>query len=192
MEIHLSGIRAFTVEHGHSGRKGGLSEAAFWVGLRQEIYVATIVQRAVKIDIDHHHIDRSIEPASDFAWANRAIVHCADVLNFCFGPTGTPFSRWTDLKNNGQQWHDSKPSSFRPFFHREPDRTRGEAFPEIWHSHPCHSPSYLSLNIQVTTDLSPVIGVQHYKLAAILLASHNPAVPRIGSQRHIAEHAMKV
>lgn len=174
LQGHMLGIQVFVGARDPYAMRGGLSEAAFWVGLRQEIYVATVKQKAVKINLDQCLVDRSIEPASDFEWANRAVVHYADVLNCCFGPEGVSLSKWMELKEYNERWREMKPSSFTPIFYRDADTRKGEAFPEIWYSHACH-----------------IIGVQHHKLGEILLSIFDPKIPRVGGSRSIAVRAME-
>jgi hypothetical protein len=139
LQGHMLGIQVFVGARDPYAIRGGLSEAAFWVGLRQEIYVATVKQKSVKINLDQCLVDRSVEPASDFEWANRAVVHYADVLNCCFGPEGVAFSKWVELKDYSEKWQEMKPSSFTPIFYREANAEKREAFPEVWYSHACHS-----------------------------------------------------
>jgi hypothetical protein len=137
----MLGIQVFFEARDPYAMRGGLSEAAFWVGLRQEIYIATIKHQSVKINLEHCLIDRSVKPASDFEWANRAVVHYADVLNCCFGAEGVALSRWMELKRYSEKWQQFKPSSFTPLYYRPEDSHKSEAFPEIWYSHACHSES---------------------------------------------------
>jgi hypothetical protein len=118
---------------------GGLSEAAFWVGLRQEIYSAMMKHQSTQLNLEHCSIDRSLEPTSDYGWSNRAIIHCADVLNCCFGDSGVSTKHWEELKLYGERWQAALPLSFTPIYYRAPDRARREAFPEIWYSLGCHS-----------------------------------------------------
>ncbi|PMD35790.1 hypothetical protein L207DRAFT_94577 [Hyaloscypha variabilis F] len=174
LQGHMLGIQVFVGARDPYAIRGGLSEAAYWVGLRQEIYVATVKQKSVKINLDQCLVDRSVEPASDFEWANRAVVHYADVLNCCFGPEGVAFSRWMELKEYSEKWQEMKPSSFTPIFYRDADTRKGEVFPEIWYSHACH-----------------IIGVQHHKLGQILLAIFDPKIPRVGGSRSTAIKAME-
>jgi hypothetical protein len=135
----MLGIQVFVGARDPYAMRGGLSEAAFWVGLRQEIYVATVTQKSVKINLEHCLVDRTVKPASDFEWANRAVVHYADVLNCCFGAEGVALSRWMELNEYSEKWQKSKPSSFTPIYYKQADSSKGEAFPEIWYSHACHS-----------------------------------------------------
>jgi hypothetical protein len=135
-------VSASARDHNPLTMRGGLSEAAFWVGLRQEIYSAMMKHQSIQLQLPQILIDRSFEPTSDFGWANRGVVHCADVLNCCFGPSGVSLSHWLELKEASERWKAEKPSSFRPIYWREAERGRGDAFPEIWHSHACHSESF--------------------------------------------------
>lgn len=116
---------------------GSLSAASFWVGLRQEIYIAVITQQPVKLNLDHYVVDRSFDPSDEYTWSNRAIVHLADVLNFCFGRDSPSSSRWADLHEACEKWARTRPTSFNPFFYRA--RVSPSAFPEIWHGSSCHS-----------------------------------------------------
>lgn len=152
---------------------GSLSAACFWVGLRQEIYSAMMTQRPVWIDLDNGLVDRSLEPADDHTWANRAVVHCADVLSFCFGDnTHHVASRWQELDHYGRRWTEAIPPSFTPLYQ---DNSSTEPFPEIWHQDSCHA-----------------IGIQHHLLAELFLARYNPKVPRIGANRKVAEAEIAV
>lgn len=141
----MLGIQVFINARDPSLMPSSLGTAAFWVGLRQEIYVATIKQQAVQINLEHCFVDRSLLPTDDFSWANRAVIHCADVLNCCFGnqERGVGKHEWENLRRDSENWAYEMPSSFTPIFRREPVRNKGEAFPEIWHSHACQSEYFL-------------------------------------------------
>jgi len=136
----MLGIQVF-INARPSSMLSGLGSASFWVGLRQEIYVATIKHQAVQINLEHCLVDRSVLPTNDFSWANRAVIHCADVLNCCFGneERGVGKQEWDELKEDSERWAHEIPSSFTPIYRRMPEKDRGEAFPEVWHSHACHS-----------------------------------------------------
>jgi hypothetical protein len=79
-----------------------------------------------------------------------------------------------ELKEASERWSAEKPSSFRPIYWREAEMGRGDAFPEIWHSHACH-----------------IIGVQHHKLGQILLSIFDPRIPRVGGARSVAVRSME-
>lgn len=93
-----------------------------------------VSQRPVKIKLDHPFIERSLSgPASDDTWANRIILHCADVLRYCFGGEAASgaVGEWQRLKEYDEAWLRARPSSWLPFAYSEPDRTKGEVFPVI-------------------------------------------------------------
>ncbi|CAK7244173.1 MAG: hypothetical protein STHCBS139747_005708 [Sporothrix thermara] len=166
---YLLGIHAFVHGHGHKIAPNTLSAAAFWVGLRQEIYTATVNQQPVKAPLQLSLADgaRGLGPAEDHDWANRAVIHCVDVLNFCFGDStssSSPRFSWEALNAWNKQWTALLPATFSPTFFRE--RGPGEAFPEIWHHTSWH-----------------VTGLQHHILAELFLVSFDPKIPRIGRQR---------
>ncbi|KAI7915514.1 hypothetical protein M0657_008450 [Pyricularia oryzae] len=171
-----------------------LSAAAFWVGLRQEIYSAVMNHQPVRVNIEIPIVDRSLEPTDDDAtWANRAVTHCADVLNFCFsqdydvsqspgsgsgdratGSSGGTFStaeRWRRLSDWGRAWQMSLPKSFVPILDKK--RSEKEAFPEVWYQTSCQ-----------------IIGIQHHILAELFLTMFDPNIPRIGGQRKSATRRM--
>lgn len=138
---HLLGIHAFVNMGDQYMLPGSLSAASFWAGLRQEIYIAVVTQQPVKLDLDHHVVDRSFTPTDDYTWSNRAIVNLADVLNFCFGDGAHSNSRWAALNEACEKWSMTRPISFNPYFYQE--RSASAAFPEIWHGSSCHGGSFI-------------------------------------------------
>ncbi|KAI8964300.1 hypothetical protein F5Y11DRAFT_101981 [Daldinia sp. FL1419] len=168
---HLLGIHAFVNVGDQVLGPGSLSAASFWVGLRQEIYIAVITQQPVKVSLDHFIVDRSFELADDYTWSNRAIVLLADVLNLCFGNNSLTTGHWSALDEACHKWSNCRPPSFNPFFYRE--RTESSAFPEIWHGSGCH-----------------VIGIQHHILAQLFLTQFDPSIPKVGTNRRAAVKQM--
>ncbi|OHF03054.1 hypothetical protein CORC01_01812 [Colletotrichum orchidophilum] len=165
---HLLGIHAFVNAGDRFLMPGTLTAACFWAGLRQEIYSAVINQQVVRMNLGHAIVDRSTTPGDDFVWANRAIVHCADVLNFCFGSEAGSVLQWGQLEMANREWKNALPPSYTPIFFRE--RTDEEAFPEVWYQKACH-----------------IIAVQHHILAEMYLVLFNPSIPRVGGGRKAAE-----
>ncbi|KAF6792052.1 hypothetical protein CSOJ01_14218 [Colletotrichum sojae] len=165
---HLLGIHAFVNAGDRFLMPGTLTAACFWAGLRQEIYSAVINQQVVRMNLSHAIVDRSTAPGDDFVWANRAIVHCADVLNFCFGSEAGSVLQWGQLEMANREWKNALPASYTPIFYRE--RAGKEAFPEVWYQKACH-----------------IIAVQHHILAEMYLVLFNPSIPRVGGTRKAAE-----
>ena len=72
------------------GRQNGLRQAAFWVAFRQEIYSAFMKQRPFSFPLERCDSFRTFEPAEDAVWADRLIIFCADVLQYCHGNPERP------------------------------------------------------------------------------------------------------
>ncbi|ETS83230.1 hypothetical protein PFICI_05106 [Pestalotiopsis fici W106-1] len=188
-ELHLHGIQLFmSFMPSESPQAVGspaqppaetssLRQACFWTGLRQEIVMAFVNQRPVKVRLDHPFIDRSLAaPAADDVWANRIILHCADVLRYCFGgsATGTNAAdEWLRLKAHDDAWLRARPSSWLPVAYSEPEREKGEVFPTIL---------YLSGPI--------VIGNAHATFARALLKCYDPTIPKIGPGQKLAQQKL--
>lgn len=140
-QSHLLGIHLFMSAPSPTPTSS-LRQACFWTGLRQELYMAFVHQRPVITNLDHAFIDRTFEPADDDTWAQRVLVHGAEVTRFCFGGEendmdrmggGGRISRWKELWEYGEMWLDTRPESWRPVAYRERDLSRGDVFPEIWY-----------------------------------------------------------
>ncbi|KAK5628751.1 hypothetical protein RRF57_004466 [Xylaria bambusicola] len=168
---HLLGIHVFANAGDRYMLPGSLSAAAFWVGLRQEIYIAILTQQCVKLNLDDVIVDRSLKPADDYTWSNRAIVLLADVLNSCFGDTPLTTQRWIVLNEAVESWTRARPPSFNPYFYN--NGTGPGAFPEIWHGSSCH-----------------ILGIQHHILAQLFLIQFDPSIPRVGTKRRGAMRNM--
>lgn len=93
----MLGIKLF-VEARDVSRSTGLGKATFWIGLRQEIYSAIMRNEAISFQVEDCQADEFVDPTSDFDWANRAVLHCADVMTCCFGSGIISMARWSELK----------------------------------------------------------------------------------------------
>lgn len=161
---HLFGTHVLMSAQEDAATAGGLRQAAFWVGLRQEIYMAFINQHSILPRLEHHKIDRSYAPAADHAWSNRMVVLCADVLRYCYGDDDTSTATYYQLTESVSKWYERKPTSFDPLYYCKANELN--VLPELW---------FLREEIS--------IGWQHYYISQILLGAHNPKIPRIGPRR---------
>ncbi|KAJ9268289.1 transcriptional regulator family: Fungal Specific TF [Paecilomyces variotii] len=164
-ETALRGLQVFIEAQAASAFTGnGLRQMAFWVGVRQEIHMAFLQQRSFRLPLTFCDSYRSWEPAPDHIWANRLIIFCADVLQFCFNDTSTKdHARYEELIDFPRKWLKYHPRSFAPTYYREPDRTKNEVLPQLWYAEDFH-----------------IAGIQHMILAMILLTVYKPNVPRLG------------
>ncbi|KAL5316735.1 hypothetical protein ACEPPN_015786 [Leptodophora sp. 'Broadleaf-Isolate-01'] len=160
---HLLGIQIFMNAQDPSIPASGLRQASFWIGLRQDIYMAFVNQRPLKTKLDHSFIDRSFTPADDDTWAKRILINTAEIENFCFSDNEQPVSTYRRLKEYDERWLESRPLSWLPLSYRAPNEACGEVFPEIWY-----------MNHAV------VIGIVHSIIGRVLLMCYNPTLPRIG------------
>ena len=192
----------------------GLRLACYWIALRQELVISFIRQRPMEWDLSLIPIDYSLcAPIDDDNWANRIVVHCAHVITYSFDPEGDrSMARWRELKDQAERWRKNLPASFEPcwyapagsttedplpldtaklsredpprFHHRQDTNIRRadvdgfqsrphelglkSALPQIWHLAPVH-----------------VIAHQHHLLGLILLAAHDPSIPRLGPHQQL-------
>ena len=110
------------------------------------------------MNLDGGIVDRSDAPAGDETWANRAVVYCADVLNYCFGESGPSQTQWNELWRCGEVWQAALPSSFLPMY--EAQRVPPAAFPDIWYRRHCHGKRFepKSHHAHVLTGLTKLLG----------------------------------
>ncbi|KAM7183063.1 hypothetical protein V8F20_012758 [Naviculisporaceae sp. PSN 640] len=170
----LSGLRLCVQNQRTILKSGSLGAAAYWVGLRQEIYNAIANHEQVsmlKEDVLPDIIKHSMSSADDYTWANRAVVHCAEVLNYCFDqPHRKLRHRWEELMRWNRDWTRGTVANFSPIY-EAPDTT---PFPEIWYTQSCH-----------------VIGTQHHLLAQLFLEHCHPDMPTVGVPLEQAKRDMK-
>ncbi|KAJ5092551.1 hypothetical protein NUU61_007421 [Penicillium alfredii] len=165
-ETYLRGTQVFLeAQAGTAVRGRGLQNAAYWVGIRQEFHTAFIKQRAFRFNLSccNYTTYKTLEPADDFTWANRVILHCAEALTYCYRGDDHNAEQYDRLWDYNQKWYASKPPTFEPIYYQPPDHSKDEVLPQIW---------YIG-NSQVTA-------IQHWHLARILLAAFDPKTPRMG------------
>lgn len=174
-ETGLRGLQVFIEAQAASALSSpGLRQAAFWVGFRQEILMAFLQQRSFRLPLGICDSYRSWDPAPDHVWANRLMIFCADVLQYCFSNYHPrSMAQYEELINFRTRWLEDRPRSFSPIYYHEPDRRKGEVLPEAWYLADCH-----------------IVGIQNMELAMILLTVYNPNMPRLGLGQQDAARSM--
>ncbi|KAL0780249.1 hypothetical protein CaCOL14_004733 [Colletotrichum acutatum] len=175
LESHLMGTRILLAAQENAADFSGLRLSAFWLALRQEIYMAFVHTRPV-----YHSFFSSIkriqergnsdENAVDCHYANKAVSICAMCLSYCYGQEDNHVRSYAQLREDLDVWWKEKPWYFDAMW----------ANPE---------PGFL-LEEQYITDAA-VTGLQHYHLARMLLIAHNPKVARLGTAFRAMEEELK-
>ncbi|CAM1501963.1 Fc.00g039470.m01.CDS01 [Cosmosporella sp. VM-42] len=166
-ESHLVGTRVFVAAQEKLHNFTGLRLAAFWVALRQEIHMAFIQARPVHPNFALENVSRFVRPDDNgCSFANMTVVHCASCVRYCYGADEQSIGAWERLKESQDRWWAARPWSFHPMY---TDNLENGFFPEE-----------LYLNDAVVT------GVQHYHLAQVLMAAHNPKAPKLGPGQALA------
>ncbi|KAE8365016.1 hypothetical protein BDV27DRAFT_157314 [Aspergillus caelatus] len=146
-----------------------LLRACLSIAFRQELYKSFMTQRPFTLPLSRWSSLRSFTPAGDGTWADRLVLFCADVLEYCYGSSetdhlpSTDVNRWNDLTRYAEDLHAHLPPCFEPIYTRSPLESSGDVFPEIWYGDGCHATA-----------------ISHLHLAKMLLAVFNPTIPKLG------------
>lgn len=129
-----------------------LLRAGFWNYLREDITVALIEKRRLKIDLENIWMQY---PTEDDDQANMISLLLGRTINSCFG-TGNdacvrPIPEWRSLREQVDEWRRDLPISFEPI-QFEQDRNTNH-FPELLHFHGWHSkPKKNAMVLPTDTD----------------------------------------
>ncbi|KAG6354661.1 hypothetical protein INS49_004679 [Diaporthe citri] len=143
----------------------GLTDAAGWLALRQEIYYAFSLGRSPQISLPREQ-EREASPV------NKLILHTYQVAKWNYGDKTV--QEWDRLKAQEETLETDCCSQFTPVIKREADKSRGEVFPLVWYA----------------SD-AEVTATQHFILAKTVLTAENPSLnPDRGVSRE-AEHQVR-
>lgn len=139
-------------------------EALFWTYLRQEIAAAFVKQRDIHADLDGRILQAKFGAVEEISWSNRIMLLCAQVLRWAFGKHPT-LDGWHELHDAIHQWEEDRSETYEAIFYQPEDPSIGRWFPDIWFA-----------------DDEHVVSSVHFHLAKLVLAVHDPAIPRLGSR----------
>lgn len=168
---HLLGAQSLTRVQEKVGMDSGLRQAAYWACLRQEIYISLRYQHSVRLNLQLYKESLAVRPGDPrFSMACSATLHCAEAVQFAFGDA--PRSRHRQLLDyNDRMAQGCVPDSLQPFYRAEAGGPGG-GFPDIRYS-----------------GDDDTIAAQYFKLARILLVTHDPAIPKTGPANRRATRA---
>ncbi|KAJ5609967.1 hypothetical protein N7510_006686, partial [Penicillium lagena] len=177
-ERHLTGTSVFANAQLEFRTWGGLGHAAFWVFVRQDIYMSLLSQRPLKVDLtgweERLSFDLGFDATTDCTWANRMTWIVAEIVTFCFGDQ-LSYSNWEAARAKTERWNLTRPKSFDPVLYID---LRLSFSVSIGHKR------WLLYIDSIFTDRHfvdcTVTGIQYYYIAKLFLAVYNPVVPRIG------------
>ncbi|KAK2760221.1 hypothetical protein FQN54_002288 [Arachnomyces sp. PD_36] len=175
---HLVGIQSLINAQKHPDlMTSSLHRAAFLVGIRQEIYVAFVVERAPVQTACF--LGDSMTPTDDDTWAFRMVFHCSKVLEFAYGDSrdASGYERgkhWEYLLQYSRKWHAMRPSFFAPMY------TLAEE----------DLPERIVLPTVIFQTETHVIAAIHYYMSLILLSLYNPSLPDPASRSSASFHAI--
>lgn len=178
----------------HGSSVSGLRRAAFWAGMRQEIYASIKRHHPPVIRASAEMLSHFGPLATDSAWAESAVSHCLDVLDFCFGDDSMNADLYDTVCERIMRWEVERPASYDPLcfeVRREPDDESNSSWDVRYHgdwhgmltaSTCCPRVCYLITSFMLTR--TPLASAWAYiSLAGILLVIHNPRQPRVGLNR---------
>ncbi|PYH43613.1 uncharacterized protein BP01DRAFT_384270 [Aspergillus saccharolyticus JOP 1030-1] len=119
---------------------GGLAEASFWVFVMQDIQLALMRQRPLRLTLGpfakklyqawQHRTNQD-----DRDWTHRAVWLLAETINYCYGAKDLAHVdpvEGNSLRQRVSAWETMKPDTFRPLHYSMPDPGSGRPFPFIW------------------------------------------------------------
>ncbi|KAK5678755.1 hypothetical protein LTS10_009199 [Elasticomyces elasticus] len=147
----------------------GLLQAAKMAALRQDMYMSLTTQRPMMLTrrgMLPKTAEGMIRQWSDDEWANAAVGHCSDVLEYVFSAEQRSIDQYQILQAANEEWRLSKPASCAPYYVD-------------------HSPRSALPNLSFVADWH-TMGSMYNLLASLLLEAHDPTLPRLGPSRRMA------
>ncbi|KAH8649768.1 hypothetical protein BGZ61DRAFT_375916 [Ilyonectria robusta] len=160
---HTLDVDIFTMSQDPMQSNYSLCRASLMIAVRQEIFISFSTRKPPRALGRQCGITRSTEPADDYTWVWRMIIHTEDVLSYVYGEPLHRRQEWDELNSYLDEWTAKRPPSFNPVWHSEPSES---VFPEIWFANDFH-----------------VAGQQYADICRILLTANNPRMPSLGLDR---------
>ena len=137
-----------------------------WASLRQELFIAITNLEMPCVDLSMETLRSLRSKSDDEEWTNRIFLQLINAVQYCFGDIKDP-AVYDQLVDDLAFWMRSKPPCFTPIYFQLAQE--GHVFPEIW-----------------LLSSSAAVASQYYHIVRILLAAHNPRMPRLGPAKTAA------
>ncbi|KAJ5327656.1 hypothetical protein N7452_008046 [Penicillium brevicompactum] len=138
--------------HDHS-----LTNAAFWITARQDVYCALTRQRPPEFRFG----SETLKPSA----ANTMIIFASEVAKWRWGSKAV--DEWELLKARQHELDNEYMHELAPLLERKAEPAKGSIFPTIWFSFEAH-----------------VTAVQHFKLGEMILIAESPYLEKARSAVH--------
>lgn len=134
---HLLGSYSFVSSQGIRIIGSDLYSAGFWNYLREDITVALMQKRPLKIDLTMIQVAK--EPEEDDDWANHVTFLLGKIINQCLGSENLAIGalEWSSLMAEAQTWKDTLPASYTAL--SPPPGSSHSNFPTLWLLNGWHS-----------------------------------------------------
>lgn len=188
--LHLEGTSSFYT-HPSKDIPSPIRQAVWWIHLRQEIFSAYIKQRPVRLKLEEHKGSIFDVVEDDNAWFHQMLHIAARATQWAFGKD-SPYDGWVDLKTRIESWEKNRPASFDPLFYCARHPEEGKWFPELCLATDEHGTTLCSSPSSRVLTSRAVECTQFLYLTKLIIATHDPTLPRIGGRMQQARAAMRV
>jgi hypothetical protein len=189
--LHLDGLACLSSAMPKFLASGGVAEAAAWIALRHDLFIAMMSKQAPKFpldDFDHSSIfQRRTDPC---AAAYKIILIWAKLLRHLYSTDlGGVSTTWLGLEDAVKEWYDGK--GFQPLFQQDANVVPDQPFPIISMINApqgTNPPGYLKE--RAILIVQKVIALEYYHTCQVYLNLYKPldsqqAVPdTVQEERH--------
>ncbi|KAF9887002.1 hypothetical protein FE257_010618 [Aspergillus nanangensis] len=144
-QFHLTGTTHLLNAVSSSGLSGGLSEAAAWLCLREDIHISLTSQKPLKTYLQGFSSSDVFTRNDDYAWANKMVFLLAKLLKYSFHYGGSTYmASLRSIEQEIENWNIAKPHTFDPIKFIPRGKEPYRRLPDIWmllpvHGSPAHS-----------------------------------------------------
>ncbi|KAH0274658.1 hypothetical protein KCU91_g5100, partial [Aureobasidium melanogenum] len=175
--LHLDGLASLLSAIPSFLQSGGLAEAAAWLALRHDLFMAMVAKRAPRISLnDYDHSNVFQRPLTPGAKAYAIILIWAKILRHLYSTDqhDSP-TTWPEIERAVADWYDQ--SGIEPLFQQNSNVDPDQPFPIISMTSAAHvvALEYYH-NCQIYINLYKLLDLQHDIPAAVKDDRHQAAI----------------